>query len=184
MGVAGSCTAGLWEESEWDRDRHGARQGVRQGGARALERAISALLNGSLQNHRAVASGVDPGPWTMDYGPPKKVISARQNRLLRNHRATGPAVPAARWSESRAILPYGRNHKATKWRGEGLRSPRAGVTQRESRPTSNERERTAKPRSGVGAASPRLPFAMLRSLIRPAELRVRLRLSPCSKTTP
>jgi hypothetical protein len=52
----------------------------------------------------------------MDYGPPKKVISARQNRWLRNHRAARPTVPEARWSESRAILPYGRNHKATKWR--------------------------------------------------------------------
>jgi hypothetical protein len=54
--------------------------------------------------------------------------------------------------------------------GRGVETPRAGVTQRESRPTSNECERTAKPRSGVGAASPRLPFPMLRSLIRPAEL--------------
>jgi hypothetical protein len=54
MGVAGSCTAGLWEESEWDRERHGARQG----GARALERAISSLEDALLRNHRATGPAV------------------------------------------------------------------------------------------------------------------------------
>jgi hypothetical protein len=33
-----------------------------------------------------------------------------------------------RWSESRAILPYGRNHKATKWRGAA--SPRLPLYRR------------------------------------------------------
>jgi hypothetical protein len=32
-----------------------------------------------------------------------------------------------RWSESRAILPYGRNHKATKWRG-GSEPPLAALS--------------------------------------------------------
>jgi hypothetical protein len=47
----------------------------------------------------------------------RQVRLVRPHASLRNHRATGPAVPNARWSESRAILPYGRSHKATKWRG-------------------------------------------------------------------
>jgi hypothetical protein len=87
---------------------------------------------------------------------------ARSARLIRGG-------PEARPERPRTNVRGSESHEVA-W-GEPTVSP-AGVTQRESRPTSNERERTAKPRSGVGAASPRLPFGMLRSLIRPAELRL------------
>jgi hypothetical protein len=46
------------EKLKWGSERHGARQGARQGGARALEHVILVLLNGSLQNHRAARPAV------------------------------------------------------------------------------------------------------------------------------
>jgi hypothetical protein len=57
----------------------------------------------------------------------RQVRLVRPHRLRRHHRAEGPAVPDPRWSESRAILPYGRNHKATKWRG-GSEPPLAALS--------------------------------------------------------
>jgi hypothetical protein len=49
-------------------------------------------------------------PGTRDFGAAKRVASKSPRGGWQRH-------PDVRWSESRAILPYGRNHKATEWRG-------------------------------------------------------------------
>jgi hypothetical protein len=138
MGVAESCTAESWEESEWDRERHGARscsagcekrfgtlESAVLSGNGPLERPQPARLSRTTDGRGDGGSSRALPPLAAankcpSHTPVRQVRQVRQVRphaLPRNHRATGPTVADVRWSESRPILPYGRNRKATKSRG-------------------------------------------------------------------
>jgi hypothetical protein len=146
MGVAGSCTAGLWEESEWDRGRH-RRRNSQVGTAtclpagraeptmatQPLSRTLKPAVPGghAIWSARVLAStgrcvtrqpGTRPTSPTGPTGPTPDVAAKSPRGGWQRH-------PDVRWSESRAILPYGRNHKATEWR-VGVRQAYPGGTKR------------------------------------------------------
>jgi hypothetical protein len=204
MGVAESCTAGPWEESEWDRERHGAhrvRDKVRDPGVRGpqrLRRAAEPAAPGghAIWSARSLPALAKRPTVAATAGP-------REHRPLR-HAAAGNPSDKSDWSDPTRCFeitarqdhrsltcgrrPPGRAKLLPKKPAISAVSSLPAIAERPpvaatagqspaglARPGLSEGsgESPRSPRAGVpGAASPRLPFGMLRSLIRPAELRL------------
>jgi hypothetical protein len=194
MGVAGSCTAGLWEESEWDRGRH-RRRNSQVGTAtclpagraeptmatQPLSRTLKPAVPGghAIWSARVLAStgrcvtrqpGTRPTSPTSPTGPTQHVASKSPRGGWQRH-------PDVRWSESRATS--NECERTTKPRsGESVSARLIRGERSEARATLSACEGDSiatkwrggclrTPRRGTGA-EPRLSPPMLRSLIRPA----------------